>query len=134
MSGNPPISACAPAARHRGPSERNSWASWERKAALEAYTKAINNGAEPEAIEKGIKRYLKHIQKTNKEPRYIKLLATYFEGEHWNDVYNDTGTEPGEKAPPAGKDPNRGYYNKKGEWVTTSYDLAAFEKYAIPFR
>ena len=105
-----------------------------RKAALEAYTKAINNGAEPEVIEKGIKRYLKHIQKTNKEPRYIKLLATYFEGEHWNDVYNDTGAEPGEKAPPAGKDPNRGYYNKKGEWVTTSYDLAEFERLAVPFR
>ena len=116
-----------------------------KKEALAAFQRSIKNGTTVETIENGINAYNKHIKVCCIERQYIKKGSTYFRQEAWNDVYNDKDSEQsydidefekfaitfsgntkkrsGEKPPPPGKDPNRGYYDKHGKWVTTSYDM-----------
>ena len=61
-----------------------------RKDALAAFEKAIKKGTTVEQIESGIQAYCEHIKKCNIERQYIKQGSTYFRGEHWNDVYDDS--------------------------------------------
>ena len=71
-----------------------------RKDALAAFEKAIKKGTTVEQIESGIQAYCEHIKKCNIERQYIKQGSTYFRGEHWNDVYDDsaaTTAEPKKK-------------------------------------
>ena len=118
-----------------------------KKEAWAAFQRSIKNGTTVEAIENGINAYNQHIKICCIERQYIKKGSTYFKQEAWNDVYNDKDSEQsydidefekfaitfsgntkkrsGEKPPPPGKDPNRGYYDKHGKWVTTSYDKNA---------
>jgi hypothetical protein len=63
-----------------------------RKDALAAFEKAIKKGTTVEQIENGIQAYCEHIKKCNIERQYIKQGSTYFRGEHWNDVYDDSAT------------------------------------------
>ena len=72
-----------------------------RKDALAAFEKAIKKGTTVEQIENGIQAYCEHIKKCNIDRQYIKQGSTYFRGEHWNDVYDDSATttaEPKKKA------------------------------------
>ena len=61
-----------------------------KKDALAAFDRAIKKGTTVEQIENGIKAYCEHIKKNNIERQYIKQGSTYFRGEHWNDVYDDS--------------------------------------------
>ena len=63
-----------------------------RKDALAAFEKAIKKGTTVEQIESGIQAYCEHIKKCNIDRQYIKQGSTYFRGEHWNDVYDDSAT------------------------------------------
>ena len=67
-----------------------------RKDALAAFEKAIKKGTTVEQIESGIQAYCEHIKKCNIERQYIKQGSTYFRGEHWNDVYDDSATATAE--------------------------------------
>jgi phage replisome organizer, putative, N-terminal region len=67
-----------------------------RKDALAAFEKAIKKGTTIEQIESGIQAYCEHIKKCNIERQYIKQGSTYFRGEHWNDVYDDSATTTAE--------------------------------------
>ena len=66
------------------------------KEALAAFEKAIKKGTTVEQIENGIQAYCEHIKKCNIERQYIKQGSTYFRGEHWNDVYDDSETTTAE--------------------------------------
>lgn len=61
-----------------------------RKDALAAFEKAIKKGTTVEQIENGIQAYCEHIKKCNIDRQFIKQGSTYFRGEHWNDVYDDS--------------------------------------------
>ena len=67
-----------------------------RKDALAAFEKAIKKGTTVEQIESGIQAYCEHIKKCNIDRQYIKQGSTYFRGEHWNDVYDDSATTTAE--------------------------------------
>ena len=67
-----------------------------RKDALAAFEKAIKKGTTVEQIENGIQAYCEHIKKCNIDRQYIKQGSTYFRGEHWNDVYDDSATTTAE--------------------------------------
>lgn len=67
-----------------------------RKDALAAFEKAIKKGTTVEQIESGIQAYCEHIKKCNIDRQYIKQGSTYFRGEHWNDVYDDSATATAE--------------------------------------
>ena len=67
-----------------------------KKDALAAFEKAIKKGTTVEQIESGIQAYCEHIKKCNIERQYIKQGSTYFRGEHWNDVYDDSETTTAE--------------------------------------
>lgn len=70
-----------------------------RKDALAAFEKAIKKGTTVEQIENGIQAYCEHIKKCNIDRQFIKQGSTYFRGEHWNDVYDDSAAtaEPKKK-------------------------------------
>lgn len=71
-----------------------------KKDAFAAFEKAIKKGTTVEQIENGIQAYCEHIKKCNIERQFIKQGSTYFRGEHWNDVYDDsavTTAEPKKK-------------------------------------
>lgn len=67
------------------------------KEAMAAFEKAIKKGTTIEQIESGIQAYCEHIKKCNIERQYIKQGSTYFRGEHWNDVYDDSETATAEQ-------------------------------------
>lgn len=67
-----------------------------RKDALAAFEKAIKKGTTVEQIENGIQAYCEHIKKCNIDRQFIKQGSTYFRGEHWNDVYDDSATTTAE--------------------------------------
>ena len=70
-----------------------------KKDALAAFEKAIKKGTTVEQIENGIQAYCEHIKKCNIDRQFIKQGSTYFRGEHWNDVYDDSAAtaEPKKK-------------------------------------
>ena len=67
-----------------------------RKDALAAFEKAIKKGTTVEQIENGIQAYCEHIKKCNIDRQFIKQGSTYFRGEHWNDVYDDSSAATAE--------------------------------------
>lgn len=67
-----------------------------KKDALAAFEKAIKKGTTVEQIENGIQAYCEHIKKCNIDRQFIKQGSTYFRGEHWNDVYDDSATTTAE--------------------------------------
>lgn len=63
-----------------------------KKAAYEAYLRAVKKGCTNEEIEAGILRYNEHIQRNKTATKYIKQGSTYFRNESWNDVFEDDDT------------------------------------------
>lgn len=59
-----------------------------RKAAYQAYKRAVKNGVTNQQIEEGIVAYNKHIQQLQIEPRFVKQGGTWFYQECWNDDYD----------------------------------------------
>lgn len=66
-----------------------------KKAAKNAYIRALKNGATTYIIKQGITRYLAHIRQNNVNPRYIKMGSTWFNGECWNDDYGGAVIQDG---------------------------------------
>lgn len=59
-----------------------------KKAAFNAFKRALRNGTTTYIIKQGISRYLAYIRQNNISPRYIKMGSTWFNGECWNDDYD----------------------------------------------
>lgn len=66
-----------------------------KKAAKNAYIRALKNGATTYIIKQGIARYLTYIRQNNVNPRYIKMGSTWFNGECWNDDYGGAVIQDG---------------------------------------
>ena len=66
----------------------------DRAKAFKAYTKARKDGAAPEEILKGAKRYSQLIQAENTEKQFIKLGATWLNGKCWENEYQAPASEP----------------------------------------
>lgn len=60
-----------------------------RKDALRYYISARKKKVSYETVDKGIDNYIKHIQRVGIQKQYIMHGSTWFNGEHWNDEYND---------------------------------------------
>jgi hypothetical protein len=61
-----------------------------KKKALSCYIKARKSGTTFEQVEKGIQNYLAHLKRNSVDKKYIKQGSTFFNGECWNDEYEDT--------------------------------------------
>lgn len=59
-----------------------------KKAAFNAFKRALHNGTTTYIIKQGISRYLAYIRQNNISLRYIKMGSTWFNGECWNDDYD----------------------------------------------
>lgn len=68
-----------------------------KQKALEAYKKAIRDGASDEDIEAGIRNYAFYLEKTGTEQRYIKQGSTWFNQRCWNDDYVVSGSRKEKK-------------------------------------
>lgn len=88
-----------------------------KKEAKKFYAIAVRNGTAVDEIEAGIKRYCEYIRKNGIEKQFIKHGSKWFEGQCWNDEYEDFAAEPQKK--PA-KEPE-------------SYDLNKFDLFANSF-
>ena len=64
-----------------------------KKAALQAYKRAIKKGVTDKEIELGIANYKKYIKVSNTKPQYIQMGSTWFNGEGWQNEYS-YGNQP----------------------------------------
>lgn len=68
------------------------WQNYPRKVAKakadDSFKKAINNGAEPQAIITGAKKYAQLCEMQKTETKFIAHPATWLNSERWNDDYS----------------------------------------------
>jgi hypothetical protein len=82
--------------------------------AREAFTKAIDLGADPEAVIAAAGRCGRHHARVKTETKYIPLPATWLNQERWEDEYDG---DPGEVAPAPSLLPHCGRCDPQGRWV-----------------
>ncbi len=67
------------------------WSIYPRRVAKlnaeRAYNRAISQGAKPEEILEGVKKYVRHIQEKEIELKFIKHATTFLNGGCWMDEY-----------------------------------------------
>lgn len=72
------------------------WAIYPRKEgkkqAFAAFQRARKRGVTVETIDRGIRAYVRKIARERTATKYIKQGSTYFNGECWNDIYEEPGT------------------------------------------
>lgn len=61
-----------------------------RKKALSSYISARKEGVPAETIKQGVEQYLKHINHTGVEARYIKQGGNWFSARRWEDQHIDS--------------------------------------------
>lgn len=86
------------------------WAAYPLKVSVadarEAFTKAVNNGADPDELIAAAGRYARHCQRTRKDRGYIKQGSGWLNSERWlDDLGPDEDTPPGAELERAGVRP-----------------------------
>ena len=64
-----------------------------RKMAFNAYVRDRKKGTKAKDIEDGVRRYNDHIRANNIEKKYVMQGSTYFNGQRWQDSYEDKREE-----------------------------------------